>query len=421
MTDKRSEAKTSKTINKEATRIMAAIFGHPWAITKEGLQTIHQIASREGDIEALLAKRGDTLAETDRVEMRGPVAILSVVGPIVRYSNIFTYISGAASAQLIAEELQAAIDNPAVSAIIMNYDSPGGQVAGINELANMIYAARDKKKIVSYCSGVTASAAYWLAAAGSQVVCDATCQLGSIGTVIGFRKGEDNTIEIVSSQSPDKRVDPETEAGRAKVLVTADAITDVFVRSVARFRGIDKEKVLSDFGKGGVLVGEHAVSAGLADRLGSLEELVASLQDSTNTQHRGIIMTKQTDQGGQGTQSPAITIETIKQDHPAVAAALIKKGATAELTRVKSVFGLKFPGHDQTIAQLALDGETTAEAAALKLVNLESAKREKVLADRQEDGDKMPKVKPGTGDDNSAEAAEEAALIAAAAKAGSIE
>jgi len=402
-----------KNIKKPPQRLLAQIYGQPWAISADGLATVIQVATRQGDIEALLAKRGDSLPNSQRVEMRGSVAIIPVRGPIVRYSNIFTDISGAASAQIIAEDFQAALESPEVSAIIMDYDSPGGQVAGINELANMIYAGRGTKKIVSYCSGLAASAAYWLASAGSEVVCDATCQLGSIGTVIGFKKAEDDTIEIVSSASPNKRVDPTTDKGRAQVLEVADAITDVFARCVARSRGTDLENVLSNFGQGGVLVGEHAVSAGLADRLGSLEGLIADLQANTNTQNRGIFMKTKTDQGGQATQSP-VTIESIRQEHPAIAAALIQEGASAELARVQGVFALQFPGHDETIAKMALDGETTAAAAALKLVNLEQEKREAVQASREKDGKDMPPVAPDAADDDTS-AAEEAAIIAAAA------
>ncbi len=402
---------------KQAARVLAQIYGQPWAISRDGMETIIQIAERQGSIEALLAKRGDLLADTRQTEIRGNVAIIPVVGPIVRYANIFTDISGAVSAQSVAEDLRTALDTPEITAIIMDYDSPGGQVAGINELSNMIFAARRQVKIISYCSGVCASAAYWLASAGSEIVCDATCSLGSIGTVIGVKKSDDDTIEIVSSQSPDKRLDPETEKGRAQVLTIADAITDVFMSSVANYRGVSIDKVATDFGRGGVLVGEHAISAGLADQLGNLEELVASLQNNTNTQQRGINMTTQKNQGDLSADSPAITIETVKKDHPAIAAALIQEGITAELTRVKGVMALNVPGHEKTIAKLALDGKTTAEAAALQLVNLEQEKRETTRAARQADSDNMPKIQPGA-DDADANAAEEAALINAAADAG---
>lgn len=78
---------------------------------------------------------------------------------------------------------------------------------------------------------------------------------------------------------------------------------------------------------------------------------------------------------------------------------------------------MNVPGHEKTIAKLALDGKTTAEAAALQLVNLEQEKRETTRAARQADSDNMPKIQPGA-DDADANAAEEAALINAAADAG---
>jgi len=90
-------------------------------------------------------------------------------------------------------------------------------------------------------------------------------------------KADVKRVEIVSSSSPDKRIDPNTDAGRAKVQAMVDALAEVFVSSVAKFRGVGTEKVLSDFGRGGVLVGAQAKSAGMADRIGSLDSVIAEL------------------------------------------------------------------------------------------------------------------------------------------------
>ncbi|MCU7813080.1 MAG: hypothetical protein KZQ77_17890, partial [Candidatus Thiodiazotropha sp. (ex Notomyrtea botanica)] len=50
-----------------------------------------------------------------------------------------------------------------------------------------------------------------------------------------------------------------------------DDLADVFISAVAGYRSTSHATVLSDFGQGGLLVGEHAVTAGMADRIGSLE------------------------------------------------------------------------------------------------------------------------------------------------------
>jgi hypothetical protein len=84
-------------------------------------------------------------------------------------------------------------------------------------------------------------------------------------------------MQIVSSQSPRKRLDPDSQEGRNQIQQTVDSLAEVFISAMARNRGVTVEKVLSDFGGGGVLVGRAAVDAGLADKLGSFEEGLAEL------------------------------------------------------------------------------------------------------------------------------------------------
>jgi hypothetical protein len=114
-----------------------------------------------------------------------------------------------------------------------------------------------------------------------------TAQTGSIGVVAVYRKGaERGTVEFVSSQSPNKRPDLETEAGRGQVQRVVDDIAAVFVRDVARYRGVSEEAVLQGFGAGGVLVGAAAVEAGLADSLGSFEGMLKELTTETRRARR---------------------------------------------------------------------------------------------------------------------------------------
>lgn len=190
--------------------------------------------------------------------------------------------SGATSTQILATDIRQALDNPAVKAIVLNIDSPGGVASGINELADMIYAGRSQKRIVAYVGGTGASAAYWIASAAHEVVVDDTAMVGSIGVVVevlvdaATGKGA-KRYEIVSRNAPNKRPDLATEQGRAKVGETVDAMAAVFENKVARNLGVAPGRVPAMGGHGGLLVGSAAVKSGLAHRLGSLEGLIASL------------------------------------------------------------------------------------------------------------------------------------------------
>jgi len=277
--------------------VLNAITSATWAIEPQSLARIigivedHATLSKEEWDERLIAvekQRGRPLSnERKGVSMRdGGVATIEVVGPIVRRADLFSQVSGMTSIDTLAKDFGAAMDDRAVKAIVLAIDSPGGEVTGVAEFADMIRAASSPaapgggKPVVAYVGGMAASAGYWLASAAARVVCDSTALLGSIGVVQAVRdpsRDRGGTIEFVSSQSPHKRPDPTTGTGAAQIQNVVDAMAGVFVAAVARNRDVSEETVLADFGGGGLFVGQAAVAAGLADRVGSYESVIADL------------------------------------------------------------------------------------------------------------------------------------------------
>lgn len=253
----------------------------PWAIQAEALETIIRIANREGNSpEAVAAKLGCPLQNTQIATIRDSVAVVPVTGPIFRYANLFTEISGATSLEILARDFNAALADPAVKSVALVIDSPGGQVSGIAEMAHMIHTAR--KPVVAYVDGTAASAAYWLAAAAATIVASKTALLGSIGAVLGVSsRARDGIVEIVSSQSPRKRPDVQTSEGRAQLQAQIDALAQVFIEDVADYRGVSVETVLADFGQGDMRMGVEAVAAGMADRVSTLEQVIAGLSGTS--------------------------------------------------------------------------------------------------------------------------------------------
>lgn len=323
----------------------------PWLIEQASLETILAVAQRFGDPEALQAKLGRPLDNTRKVSMRDGVAVIPVTGPIFRYANLFTEISGATATGVLAQDIQTALDNPYVRGIVLDINSPGGEATGVNELSKLIYAGRSVKPIKAYGGGLVASGAYWLGAAADEMIIDETAALGSIGVVMSYldtRKADEKSdvrrVEIVSSQSPDKRIDPNTDEGRAKVQATVDSLAQVFVAAVAQYRGTTVEKVLADFGRGGVLIGAQAVKAGMADRIGSLESVIAELAGHASTSKRKSPMSN--------TQQGQVTVSTTDDLRKALAA-----GHTADQIQIASA--------DATaIAAARAEGESTGRAAA---------------------------------------------------------
>jgi ClpP class serine protease len=234
------------------------------------------------------ARLGRPLDNAHAVAMHGSTAVIPVNGPIFRYASLFSDISGATSAEVLARRISGGARRPAVAGILLEIDSPGGEVSGTAELAAMIRAAPPS---------ASRSTPTWTTSGHrpptgcpprpSRITASSTAILGSIGVVSALpnpEKRDAKDIEFVSSQSPKKRADITTEAGRAQVQTVVDA-SRTSSCDVARYRGVSTDAVLSDFGQGDVFVGQSAVDAGLVDGIGSFEQALAAFADAA--QRRG--------------------------------------------------------------------------------------------------------------------------------------
>lgn len=276
----------------------------PWLATEDAVRQAIQIAARVDLNEALAAelraerearpafvamRQGRPLDATSNVTMRDGVACIPVTGLIFRYANVFSRFSGGTSVELLARDLQVCADNPMVSAILLVVDSPGGSATGVHDLADAIYSVRAQKPIAAYVEGMAASAAYWFASACGEIALEATAAVGSIGAVMSAGKPDPNAkeIEFVSSQSPNKRLDPTTEGGSARYQTIVDDLATVFIGAVARNRGMAEDDVIQAGDAGGLKVGRAAVAAGLADRIDTLEGMVTRLQQQASDRRRG--------------------------------------------------------------------------------------------------------------------------------------
>ena len=271
-------------------RVWSAIMEYPWAISPEGQMEIERILDRvmagtDVDLAAVATQLGRPLDNTGgRVEMRGSVAVFDIQGPLFRRSDLFTNVSSSTTVENLALDLKKATDNSLISHILLNIDSPGGQVNGIQEFADQVRESAAIKPVIAYIDGNGASGAYWIASAANSIVVNDSSMVGSIGVVASIRDNRAaqerqgvKTHEIVSTQSPFKRPDVATAEGRAQIQEMVDALADVFIDRVASFRGISAADVLAKYGQGKMLPAKQAMEAGMADEISRFEPLVARL------------------------------------------------------------------------------------------------------------------------------------------------
>lgn len=270
-------------------RVVAAVHNTIWAILPQKLQQICGVLDLRSQGVTLsreeIAARIGQQATRPAATQQGQIAVLNIYGTMAPRLSAMQDISGGVSAEAISRAFDAAVRNPDVSAIVLNIDSPGGSVGGIAELSQKIFEARGTKPIIAVANGQMASAAYWVGSAADEIVATPSAtDLGSIGamtihtddTKAMAKVGITRTL-VASAEFKAEGWGPMTEGFKSHLQGRVDAIGQQFVADVARNRKVAVTKVLSDFGKGRTFLAQDAVSHGLADRIGTLESVLAEL------------------------------------------------------------------------------------------------------------------------------------------------
>ena len=362
-----------------------AVLTAQWCITPEYLQLIADIAEREhefsGNLEALEARLGRPLGNTMAATVRDGVAIIPIEGALFKRAGFFAAMSGATDYTTIAQDLTTALEDPSVQAVMLQIDSPGGEVGGLSDLVAMIRGAG--KPVHAHIDGTGASAAYWLAASARRVTASATAVVGSIGAQMGMTvrepKAGEKSYRFVSSQSPYKNAGPETEEGAARLQTLVDDLAQVFIDSVANDRGVSTEFVLANFGQGGVMVAEKAKVSGIIDAVTTFEAAFASLKQELNSMNYAEL-TAQTLAENRPDLVTAIRTEALAGVQTVDADAIRAEAAKAERERIVSIEALAMPGAEKIIADCKADGTDHAQAAVKIVQHMRSTQAGKGTA-----------------------------------------
>jgi ClpP class serine protease len=334
---------------------------------------------------------GWTQGENVRSFQRGNVGIIEINGMLWTHDDITAYFLALNTYESIALEYGRMMDNEGIDGVILAINSPGGLVAGCNELAEMIYAGREAFPlgVTAHVVGSAESAAYWLASAASEIVIDSTSILGSIGAILGVYKEPEEDEEggkevvFVSSVSPLKAADPESKEGAEEYQNTVNQVGQVFVETVARNRGTDVETVLANFGQGGDRVGAEAVKAGMADRIGSLESVIKDMRSavggSQTTEGKQMAITakdKNTQATGTPTSEPAPAATPAPvASAPAVPAPQVDSDAQVKAERERSagiLAALQGTGLEAKAGEYIAAGASVADVNAAIVAHMKS-------------------------------------------------
>lgn len=372
-------------------QILSKIETEKWAVLPATLETILKITEKNIDISdypqfhgssknnrnAIVTDLGRRMPKTRNGYVKGNVGLLYIDGPIIPRTDSLAEMSGITSVQSLTKDFQAFEKDESIKEVLIVMDTPGGSVTGISEFSQ--YLKSSQKPVDVFVYGFGASAGYWIASSARKIYTSDTAEVGSIGVVATYRdttkqdeqRGVKN-IEIVSNVSPYKRPDINSDDGRASIQKNIDALADIFVDTVAKNRKTTREKVLSDFGKGGMLVASEALKVGMIDGITTLDALlkkknkanepknsnnsVYSITGNSNNQKGSASMPQLYDENG---DPVALTADMVKADHPSVAQALQEEGAStaiqAEHKRIQGIEALA-----STVSNMGADAVATA-------------------------------------------------------------
>ncbi len=287
------------------------------------------------------------------------IAVVPVQGVLAKHSSMVNGMSqptGMAYGQ-IARAVSLAENDPKADAILLDINSPGGMVAGVQDAYAEIMKAAKTKPVIAYAHDMAASAAYWLGAAADRIILSPTAVAGSIGVY---------TIhEDVSGQLADKKVKrtliasgPYKGAGAGGLPLNADQLSaaqaEIGAMAGQFFAFVGKQRGLSDaqlatVTDGRVWIGPDAVANGLADKVVTPREAIAYAQAFASQRKRGPVSRGSAAQGkskmewneltdAQISDMPKSTLDRISAVHKLAPADAKAKAKPATISELRTAF-----------------------------------------------------------------------------------
>lgn len=331
--------------------------------------------------ELFSTRRGQQSEERGYRVVEG-VAVLNVSGALVHRTRFdmadSTYFLGYND---LAADLEDAMGNPDVHAVLQVFDSPGGEVQGAFEYAERAFAMRGRKPFIAIADGMAASAAYLGGTAADELVITRTGYAGSIGVVarhVDFSRALDKEgITVTNVFVGDHKVDgnpfePLPAAVREAWETEMRGLHTMFVDAVATHRDMDAKAVRAT--QAATYSGQAAVDIGLADRIGTTDALITELAarrvrsfpvgtSAHATAAKGATMSGTTTGGQQAANTPQPFTQA---DLDTARAEGIKQGTQAERDRTAAILAHEAAqGRTELAHQCVATGLTVEQSAAI--------------------------------------------------------
>lgn len=288
--------------------------------------------------------------------------------------NDFPYALGswATGYQYIWKAFERGMGDLNVKGIALVCDTPGGMVAGNFELVDKMYAMRGVKPVRGYASESAYSAGYSLISVADPggVTVSRTGGVGSIGVltthldVSGAMEQGGYVLTFIHAGK--HKVDGNAYEAlpddvKARIQARIDDLYSIFVSTVARNRGMDEQAVRDT--EALTFSAPDALSNGLADTIGSLDDALADFAASLNLSHKGDDTMADISQADHETALANVRAEGVTEG--------MQQGAAAERTRINAILNSDQAKTRPTAAlACAMDTDLSVDAACAFLGKL---------------------------------------------------
>lgn len=216
------------------------------------------------------------------------IAVVPIVGPMVARGDWLTALLGATDYGAIGSAIAAAFAEPSARAVLLELDSPGGEVGGLFDLVDHIAALRDAagKPLWAVASESALSAGFAIASVADRLYVTRTAEVGSVGVVAVHvdESGADakTGIKWTLIHAGERKVDgnahaPLSDRAFADIQADVDALHAELVALVAGNRNMTPEAVRAT--EAAIHRGRRGIDIGFADRLGTVDRALADLAE----------------------------------------------------------------------------------------------------------------------------------------------
>jgi signal peptide peptidase SppA len=334
--------------------LAARVFNTPLLIQRAKLEVILSVLAPKFELQTLPPPQMGPPMPAPALANEKGIYVLPIHGTLVQRAVGLDALSGLTSYVSIARRLDAALADDSVRGIVLEIDSPGGEAAGVFDLADKIRAASAFKPIWAVANDAAFSAAYALASATSRLFVTRTGGIGSIGVIalhVDQSQSDANAglkftpIHAGARKNDGTPHEPLTDEARGSIQTEVNRLYELFVLTVADQRGLSAEAVRKT--EAALYFGQDAINVGLADRLGTLSDAVKQMHTELDAAARPLFLENPT------MSQPDATV-------PAVDTDAVRAQARGDALAIAELCELA--GQPQLTATLLAEGVTPAVA-----------------------------------------------------------